>query len=167
MCTIRATLIVIAVTLLACSPAPAAILVEVQVVEAPAAAAAKENHPTTRPAGALPTPPKDAKVLLSTQMLARPREPFLTRTTLGDQTIQLKGQFSVSCPSDGPDYYRVSLDYSNHSATTSEQITSEVMLKLNEPATVGGLVGSGESSRLIVLTLKDQPIQPNAKAGGE
>jgi len=145
------------ITLLACSAARAAVLVELKVVEVPAAATS--NQPTSRPASALPAAPKDARLLLSTQTLARPREPFLTCTTVGEQVIQLKGELHGRSDTGR---YLVSLDYSYRSSTSNEQITSSIMLKPGEPVTIGGLLNPGQASRLIVLTLSDQPAEPKA-----
>jgi hypothetical protein len=107
--------------------------------------------------------PADAKELTSLQVLAEPTEPFETVAIVSGTTYRLAGKlFKASKATDGKDYVRIELNYLESSGADQKgimQISSNVMVEVNNEVRIGGLM-RGPTSTGLILSLKQPDAAP-------
>lgn len=139
-----------AVLALAARPLFGDIVVRVEVKES-AQKAIADPTATDTPAA---TPPADAATLLSIETLAGANGQFATKTTVGKETIELKGDLKK--PQDGQ--YRVRVEFKNTHPGGAQEVSTNTMTPAGQPKTISGLQSTG-GQRFVVLTLEEQPAK--------
>jgi len=101
-----------------------------------------------------PNQKADANPALSVETLAGTTGQFSSKTTVGKQTIELKGDLKRG--DDGQ--YRVRVSFSDLAEGSVQQVTTNIILPPNKPREIGGLVGA-DGQRSVVLALDDKPAK--------
>jgi hypothetical protein len=97
----------------------------------------------------------DAKELSSIAVDVTAGAPFSCRATIGGKSYALSGK--LSRPDTKGEYYRVSINYIEKSGTTEvnkTQSRTALMLRINEPQVIGGMIGGNGLDFGIIATLK-------------
>jgi hypothetical protein len=139
-----------AVLAIAAPPSFGDVVVRVEVKESAQKANAAPAAADT-PAAA---PPADATTLLSIEPLAGANGQFATKTTVGKETIELKGDLMM--PQDGQ--YRVRVEFRNTHPGGAQEVSTNIMTPAGQAKTISGLQTSG-GQRFVVLTLEEQPAK--------
>ena len=143
-------LCIVAVLAIATRPSRGDVVVRVEVKES----AQKTNSAPAAVATPGALPPADAKTVLSIETLAGANGQFATRTTVGKEAVELKGD--VKKPQDGQ--YRVRVEFKNTSPGGAQEVSTNIMLPAGAPKSIGGLESPG-GQRFVVLTLEEQPAK--------
>jgi hypothetical protein len=122
-------------------------IVEIRVIEAPAA------RPTTQPdARAAVEVPKDPKELASIAALADADGNVEATSTFGDEVVHLQGR--VASTTDGKRQLRqLGVTFSYRDSSGVQEAITNVVLALNDQHIIGG-VSAGGSQRFVVATVK-------------
>jgi hypothetical protein len=129
----------------ACTSFGDVVVVRVEVKES----TAKGNAAAADPSIALP--PADAKTVLSVETLAAGANgQFATKTTVGNETIELKGDLKKA--QDGQ--YRVRVEFKNSRPGGAQEVSTNIMLPASTPRSISGLE-SRVGQRYVVLTLEE------------
>jgi hypothetical protein len=124
------------------------VVVRVEVKESAPKADAKAAAATADTPGALP--PADATTVLSVETLAGENGQFATKTTIGKETVELKGDLKK--PQDGK--YRARVEFHDTSPGNAQEVTTSIMLPAGTPKSIGGFE-STVGRRFVVLTLEE------------
>lgn len=113
--------------------------------------------PATQPAGG------QKEAVLTVETLANGGGAFMAKTSLGKETIQVKG--TINAMENGR--HRVKVSFSDQvgrspGMVNTQEVSSSIEVSLDKPQVIGGLRGPHAGVRTVVLTVADQ----NSLEGG-
>jgi hypothetical protein len=92
----------------------------------------------------------DPATALTVETLAGATGQFATKTAVGKDTVELKGDVKKSETGE----YRVRVTFKNTRPAGAQEVSTNVILSAGKPKQIGGLQGAG-TERSVVLTLEE------------